>query len=62
MESTATGYTTWLKCIIHIPPQVDQGQSQNMLVGIERFGSLVGDYLKEQDSPAIEVIDENIGI
>ena len=32
-----------------------------MLVGIETFGTLVGDYLRQYNSSEIEVIDENIG-
>jgi len=32
-----------------------------MLVGIEQFGTLVGDYLRQQNNSEIEIIDENIG-
>ena len=46
---------------VHIPPKINQSQGQDMLVGIETFGTLVGDYLRHYNSSEIEFIDENIG-
>lgn len=42
-------------------PKINQSQGQDMLVGIEQFGTLVGDYLRQQNNSEIEIIDENIG-
>ena len=47
--------------LVHMLTKVNQSQGQDMLVGIEQFGTLVGDYLRQHNNSEIEVIDENIG-